>query len=252
MYLNLLIETFTNGFRAFFLDYLSIIAIFFGICIIISKNPVFSVLFLIGLFFSIAVYLMMIGLSFIGLSYLLVYVGAISILFLFILMLINVRISELLTDNNNSVFLAILAVLSFNFPVHEVLPYCVSVTDLLSGNMFFSIKDFISNIFNSKSLDLNLDTSKLVLDNYPAVEIASVTSKIWDASMVETNHITSIGNILYTNLFIFLIITSLILLLAMVGAIVISINRSSTQSSTVDNIKPLSTNNNYSFITTNS
>ena len=70
--------------------------------------------------------------------------------------------------------------------------------------------------------------------------------------MVESHHITSIGNILYTNLFILLIITSLILLLAMVGAIVISINRSSTQSSTVDNIKPLSTNNNYSFITTNS
>jgi len=178
MYLNLLIETFTNGFKAFFLDYLSIIAIFFGICIIISKNPVFSVLFLIGLFFSIAVYLMMLGLSFIGLSYLLVYVGAISILFLFILMLINVRISELLTDNNNSVFLAILAVLSFNFPVHEVLPYSVTVTDLLSGNMIFSIKDFISNILYSKSLDLILDTSKLVLDNYPAVEIASVTSKI--------------------------------------------------------------------------
>lgn len=68
--------------------------------------------------------------------------------------------------------------------------------------------------------------------------------------MVETNHITSIGNILYTNLFIFLIITSLILLLAMVGAIVISINRKSAQSSTAENTKPLSTNNNYSYINT--
>jgi len=51
MYLNLLIESFTNGFKAFFLDYLSLITILFGISIIISKNPVFSVLFLIGLFF---------------------------------------------------------------------------------------------------------------------------------------------------------------------------------------------------------
>lgn len=178
MSLYLVVETFTNGFKAFFLDYISIITIFFGISIIISKNPVFSVLFLIGLFFSIAVYLMMIGLSFIGLSYLLVYVGAVSILFLFILMLINVRISELLTDNNNSVFLAILAVLSFNFPVHEVLPYCVSVSDLLSGNMIFTVKDFIANNLKSKSMDLNLDTSKLVLDNYPRHDIASVTSKI--------------------------------------------------------------------------
>ena len=193
---------------------------------------------------------MMIGLSFIGLSYLLVYVGAVSILFLFILMLINVRISELLTDNNNSVFLAILAVICFNFPVHDILPYCVSVTDLLSSNMMFSVKDFISNIFNVKNSDLTLDITKLVLDNSPASYIASVSSKTWDATMVETNHITSIGNILYTNLFIFLIITSLILLLAMVGAIVISINRKGGQSSTLDNSKPLKTNHNYSFITT--
>jgi len=119
----------------------------------------------------------MIGLSFIGLSYLLVYVGAVSILFLFILMLINVRISELLTDNNNSVFLAILAVICFNFPVHDILPYCVSVTDLLSSNMMFSVKDFISNIFNVKNSDLTLDITKLVLDNSPASYIASVSSK---------------------------------------------------------------------------
>lgn len=43
--------------------------------------------------------------------------------------------------------------------------------------------------------------------------------------LVEVTHITSIGNILYTNLFILFIITSLILLLAMVGAIVITISR---------------------------
>jgi len=50
---------------------------------------------------------MMLGINFIGLSYLLVYVGAVSILFLFILMLINVRISELVTENNNSIPLAV-------------------------------------------------------------------------------------------------------------------------------------------------
>ena len=53
-----------------------------------------DILFLICLFFSIASYLMMLGLNFIGLSYLLVYVGAVSILFIFNLMLINVRITK--------------------------------------------------------------------------------------------------------------------------------------------------------------
>src|ERR1700723_1567131 len=87
--LFILSESFTNGYRAEVLDILSLVAIVCAILVIISKNPIVSVLFLIGLFLSISSYLIILGLSFIGLSYLLVYVGAVSILFLFILMLIN-------------------------------------------------------------------------------------------------------------------------------------------------------------------
>ena len=86
-------ETFTNGSNHFLLTFVSLASIFSGIFVIISKNPIVSVLFLIGLFLNVAGYLMLLGINFIGLSYLLVYVGAVSILFLFILMLINVRIS---------------------------------------------------------------------------------------------------------------------------------------------------------------
>jgi NADH-ubiquinone oxidoreductase chain 6 len=50
-----------------------------------------------------------------------------------------------------------------------------------------------------------------------------ITSKIWDGNLAESNHITAIGNIMYTNYSIWLIIASFILLLAMVGAIVITI-----------------------------
>jgi NADH-ubiquinone oxidoreductase chain 6 len=50
-----------------------------------------------------------------------------------------------------------------------------------------------------------------------------VTSFLWDGYMSETSHITTIGNIMYTSYFLWLMITSLILLLAMVGAIVINI-----------------------------
>src|ERR1700728_5442841 len=93
----LLNETFTNGYKAEVLDIISLVAILCGIFVIISKNPIVSVLFLIGLFLSISSYLIILGLSFIGISYLLVYVGAVSILFIFILMLINIRVSELLS-----------------------------------------------------------------------------------------------------------------------------------------------------------
>src|SRR6201999_3450628 len=116
----LLNETFTNGYRAEILDIISLVAILCGILVIISKNPIVSVLFLIGLFLSIAGYLMILGLNFIGLSYLLVYVGAVSILFLFILMLINVRISELLSNTRNSIPLAIFITISFNYPLYQI------------------------------------------------------------------------------------------------------------------------------------
>jgi len=129
-------ETFTNGYRAEVLDIISLLAILSGILVIISKNPIVSVLFLIGLFLSIASYLMILGLNFIGISYLLVYVGAVSILFLFILMLINVRISELLSNTSNSIPLAVLIAISFNYTVYQILPYSIAS-------------------FNSYTIDLN-------------------------------------------------------------------------------------------------
>jgi NADH-ubiquinone oxidoreductase chain 6 len=120
--LYLLNETFTNGSNHSSLTFVSLASIFSGIFVIISKNPIVSVLFLIGLFLNIAGYLMLLGINFIGLSYLLVYVGAVSILFLFILMLINVRISELTTDNSNSIPLAIMIGIFFNVTLYKLLP----------------------------------------------------------------------------------------------------------------------------------
>jgi NADH-ubiquinone oxidoreductase chain 6 len=143
----LLNETITNGYRGEVLDIISLLAILCGILVIISKNPIVSVLFLIGLFLSIASYLMILGLNFIGLSYLLVYVGAVSILFLFILMLINVRISELLSNTSNSIPLAIFITVSFNSPVYQILPY--SITS-----------------FNSYTIDLNNTSNDIGYNNY--------------------------------------------------------------------------------------
>ena len=190
--LYMLNEVYTNGFKIEFLDLLSVLSILCGILVIVSKNPIVSVLFLIGLFFSIAGYLMMLGLNFIGFSYLLVYVGAVSILFLFILMLINIRISELLSSTNKSIPLVILIIISFINPIYPLLPY-----NVISFNSY-------------------------VMDN---TRIYFAISKIWDGNLAETSHITNIGNIMYTSHSIWLILTSIILLLAMVGAIVITIKQ---------------------------
>lgn len=116
---------------------------------------------------------MMLGLYFIGISYLLVYVGAISILFLFILMLINVRVSELLTEGLNSVPLAIIAVLTFNFNVGNVLPYYLNITDAFSNHLMYIIRSILSLFFTGLGAMMN----KLALLQTAVVEAANVNSK---------------------------------------------------------------------------
>ena len=74
-------ELLTSGFSPLGLDILSFGAILSGILVITARNPVISVLFLIALFVNIAGYLILLGISFIGLAYITVYVGAIAILF---------------------------------------------------------------------------------------------------------------------------------------------------------------------------
>src|SRR6201990_3081763 len=132
-----------NGFFTGFLDILSIVSIFSGIFIIVTKNPIISVLYLILLFSSISCYLIFIGLKFIGLSYLLVYVGAVSILFLFILMLINIRVSELISDTSNNIPLAILTILAFFIPYNNLFSF--TKTNLLIYYYFTNVLFVSSN-----------------------------------------------------------------------------------------------------------
>lgn len=184
-----------NGYNIVFLDAIALLSVVFGILIIVTKNPVFSVLFLILLFSHISLYLIFISLVFLGLSYLLVYVGAVSILFLFILMLINIRVSELISDTNNNIPLALVVLLSFYIPLIRILP------DSGKMNVYF---------YNSETNN---------------AQVSYVSSKSWDSNLVDITDITSIGNVMYTSHFIWLIITSIILLLAMVGSILITIKQ---------------------------
>jgi NADH-ubiquinone oxidoreductase chain 6 len=149
--LYILSESFTNGYLIETLDLFSLASILCGIFVIISKNPVISVLYLIALFLNISCYLIIIGLNFIALSYLLVYVGAVSILFLFILMLINVRISELVSNTSNSLVLAIIVGVYFNYIVYKVLPSNLSNINSYFVKLSYSDSSYIinNNLFNN-------------------------------------------------------------------------------------------------------
>ncbi len=215
--LYILTETYINGYKSEVLDLISLIAIICGIFVIITKNPIISVLYLIGLFLSISSYLILLGINFIGISYLLVYIGAVSILFIFILMLINIRISELFSETNNNIPLAILSTIAFNYPIYNILPYNITVYNNLNININNIFYDVIYNSYNDY-------LNKIFKFNDNEI-ISFVTSNIWDGNIGETTHITTIGNIMYTNYSMWIIITSIILLLAMVGAIVITIKQ---------------------------
>lgn len=214
-YLYLISDLKTNGFLIETLDILSLICILFGVFTIVTKNPIISVLFLIGLFFAISCYLILIGLSFIGISYILIYVGAVSILFIFILMLINIRISELLSNTNNYLPLALLTVIYFIF----ILGQNISFSDM----QLFSFVNY--NPFFEKLYKIKQEQNQYFynITDYKQ-QIVYTSTNNWDNVLIDVTNITGVGNIMYSTYSIWLLIVSIILLLAMIGAIAITIS----------------------------
>jgi len=198
--------SYINSYLIEMLNLFFLLSVLCGIFVIISRNPVISILYLIGLFSSIACYLIILGLNFIGLSYFIIYIGAVSILFLFILMLINVRISELQNNTSNSLPLPAMIIIFFNY----VLSYDSLTHNIINNNI---MNVFWNYIITQNKIYFDIENTFLV------------TSKTWDGYLIDNNHLTSIGNIMYTSYNIWLIIASLILLLAMTGAIIITINQ---------------------------
>lgn len=210
-------EIFSNGYLTGSLDIISITALLCGILIIINKNPIVSVIFLIGLFANISVYLILLGLTFIGLSYLIVYIGAVSILFLFILMLINIRTSELQSNNRNSVSLGLFITILSNFTIFQILPYYMAILNSYSNKLNTILYYFPWNKFSEIIYYINKTL------NIASTSVMFAASSNWDSNMAETGHISVIGNILYTSHNMWIFIASFILLLAMVGAIIVTI-----------------------------
>jgi NADH-ubiquinone oxidoreductase chain 6 len=91
--------------------------------------------------------------------------------------------------------------------------YTIDLNNTLNDIWYNNYSDFFNKVFY-------LITNKI--DNE---EILFVTSNIWDGNLAEISHITTIGNIMYTTYSLWLILASIILLLAMVGAIVITIKQ---------------------------
>jgi NADH-ubiquinone oxidoreductase chain 6 len=132
-------------------------------------------------------------------------------------MLINVRISELVSETSNSIPLSLIIGILYISIVQGVLLYYYFISYISYNNV-----DIVYTGVERETLYFSFLDNIISLVYY-SIKLLYATNDIWDGYMVENSHITSIGNIMYTSYSIWLIITSIILLLAMCGAIVITI-----------------------------
>jgi NADH-ubiquinone oxidoreductase chain 6 len=198
-----------------FLNILAFGTLLSSIFSITSKNPVISVIFLISTFVQAALYLILIGINFVGISYIIVYVGAIAVLFLFVIMMINIKLTDILETGNQytkNLPLAIAIGSLFIFIIFTILP--LNFNNIPALSLLLNKMTYLNSILSdSKFVSINLINS--VVNN-------SFLSSVSDVLITEFQQIEVLGHGLYTYEAVLLIILSVILLLAMFATIIIS------------------------------
>ena len=168
--------------HAIFFYIFSFIAIFSAIMVTVSKNTVHSVFFLILDFISISFLFIMIGAEFLGMIMLIVYVGAVAVLFLFVVMMLNVaqQKNQWFVSESSSKHIPIGLIIS-------TLIFCELI--IVIGGWKYK-----PDLFNTENL--------------------SKTN--------ELSNTHSLGQVLYTDYIHVFQISGMILLIAMIGAIVLT------------------------------
>lgn len=153
--------------------FFAILLIFSSLSVIFSKNPVNSVLFLILAFLNSTFLFILIGAEFVGIILAIVYIGAVAILFLFVVMMLDIELIDIVFSVKRYIPLAVL----FSVVIISEIIY-LTVVKTVKGN--------------------------LVLEPSSA------------------NNTEAIGDVLYTKFFIDFQLSGIVLLLAMIGAIVLT------------------------------
>jgi NADH-quinone oxidoreductase subunit J len=141
--------------------------------VLFSKNPVNSVLFLVLAFLNSTFLFILIGAEFVGIILAIVYIGAVAILFLFVVMMLDIQITSLVLN------------------VKRYTPLAVLFAGIILAEIVYL------SVFKSNNPTLNLITKY-------------------------ENNTEQIGNVLYTDYFLEFQLSGIVLLLAMIGAIVLT------------------------------
>jgi NADH-quinone oxidoreductase subunit J len=175
----------------------SSIAIVSALMVIFAQNPVHSILFLILTFCNSSFIMFLIGAEFLGLIFIMVYVGAIAVLFLFVIMMLDIRRRSKEKSLYSDIFLTIVVGIIFFI------------------EMFFMIESTYSS-FDSYS--------ESTANNFEYVDLYyAIKFKVLGGLKV-------LGLLLYTQYSYYFFISGLVLLVAMIGAIILTLNKN-------DNIK---------------
>ncbi len=168
--------------HAIFFYFFSIIAILSAIMVVVSRNTVHAVFFLILDFISIGCLFIMVGAEFLGMMMLIVYVGAVAVLFLFVVMIMNVSEQKLSWFRGSRK--------TNHIPVGLV----ISIVILLELIVVVGGWKYKSSFLTTRALSL-------------------------DGGLTNTHQI---GNVMYTEYIHLFQISGVILLLSMIGAIVLT------------------------------
>ena len=189
-------------------SFLCFLLIFCGASVSSSVNSIESILFLILTFFNSAIILFFFHADFLGLIFIIVYVGAIAVLFLFVIMMLNVKIGKKVTSFIN------LNVVMFLILIHLI-------------GLFFSFGWQIFSLENDSMLFFRKYEKTYFFDTLYNIDV--------------------LGQALYNHYLVCFLLAGLILLVALIGAIILTL-RFNTFKKTQSVFKQLSrTDNILSF-----
>jgi NADH-ubiquinone oxidoreductase chain 6 len=205
------------------LNLLALGAILSSVLVITSKNPVISVLFLISVFINTAGYLILIGIGFVGIAYILVYIGAITVLFLFVIMMINIKLVDILeVGREYTKNLPLALSIGFVF-LYEIIAITSSGTLGGINNISLQIITYPLEILtNLNKFLLDSSTVSNVSNNFITTINSIVNPVGLDINFINFLQIEMLGQGLYTYGAYWLILSSIILLLSMIAPIVLS------------------------------
>ena len=153
-----------------------------AIMVVFSKNPVHSVLFLILSFFNAAALFILLGAEFVAMILIIVYVGAVAVLFLFVVMMLDINFAELRRG------------------INTYLPF----------GIFLGVILFIELVF-------------LVFQNWVLPPASGPALAAPAPMLTEISNTRALGQLIYTHYLYIFQVSGLILLVAMIGAIVLTL-----------------------------